>query len=498
MTAIATQSWTTPVAERRFIDRHGRHIATAFAVLGALALVTVVFWYEAVRIGATCLDGPPSSSIGSGTCSWRGGIDEYLYERTLFGMDHQRSLNLPRWILAAFGVADLGVAATLFRRSRRFGAAGIVSGAIPRLGIGPATQATKHEMHVTVERGRAGRTVTISGTGRASTTAPFFFDHDPDRGGPTLAALMARPKRRLARRGRSAIETYGSRLFDALLPEPLRSAYRAALAEAIQDDARLRIVLNLDDQTADLPWEYLYDDERASFLALSNDTSLLRTVVDSSSTRPPQPIDELRVLVMTCSPTGLDALDTASELDRIETKLAPYGDRVHVRPVHGETFEDLRLALDDFAPHVFHFVGHGHWDTDADDGALAFVDSHGGHQPVTGRELGVLLNRPGLRLALLNSCDGARTSQQDRFAGVATSLVAQGVPAAIGMQYRIDDDAAAAFGSEFLAALVDVRSVDAALTAARIAVYTSRNATEWGTPVCTTRVPVDDLITWLD
>lgn len=461
-----------------------------------LTLVAAAFLYYRHQVGAICGDGWVSQSSGQGTCSNHQAIAERLYERTLLGIDHEHWLNVPRWVSGSIGLVNLAAAGALFWWRLASGAS--LDGTESQTAILLASGSNKHELHITVGPSPAGRIVTVTHSSGASATAPFFFDHDPDRGGPTLAALLATPNRRLGRRGRPAIEVYGARLFNALLPEPLQGSYRSARAKALQADARLRIVLNLDGKTADLPWEYLYDSERASFIAMSNDTSLLRTLIDSAATRPSQPVDQLHVLVMTCSPAGLEPIDTASEMNRIEKQLAPHGNRVQVRPVHGETFEDLRLALDDFAPHVFHFVGHGHWDASVDDGALAFCNNHGAHEPVTGRELGVLLNRPGLRLALLNSCDGARTSQQDRFAGVATSLVAQGVPAVIGMQYQIDDRAAAAFGSEFLAALVDTRSVDAALTTARVAVYTSRNATEWGAPVLTTRVPVDDVFSWSD
>src|SRR3954463_10066004 len=42
-----------------------------------------------------------------------------------------------------------------------------------------------------------------------------------------------------------------------------------------------------------------------------------------------------------------------------------------------------------------------------------------------------------LRLAVLNSCEGARNSRTDPFAGTATTLVRQGsVPAVVAMQFE--------------------------------------------------------------
>jgi hypothetical protein len=94
-----------------------------------------------------------------------------------------------------------------------------------------------------------------------------------------------------------------------------------------------------------------------------------------------------------------------------------------------------------------------------------------------------------LRLAVLNACEGARTSRADPFAGAAQSLVQQGVPAVIAMQFEITDQAAVVFTHEFYAALADSYPVDAALAEARKAIFAQGNDVEWGTPVLTMRAP---------
>jgi len=513
MTVTVLSPSTTPVST--FADptlvRRARRAAIVFGLVGIACLLTTVLLYFNETVGAICNDGWSSSSTGRGTCSSHDGIDEYTRVRTFFGLSEGSRFNVPRSAFATAGLVSVGLATVLARYALHRRTPTIDATSVARAstkvarGTSPAASAIAHdarlasgvmELTAKVTSGGAGRTVSITGADGSSTVSPFFFEDEPDRAGPTLAALLRKSKRRMAREERGAVETYGGRLFDALFPEPAHSIYRRELATAVQNDTRLRIVLDLDEQTADRPWEYLFDSERASFLAMSNDTSVVRMISDGSPTRPIEPVEQLRVLVMSASPSDLDALDVDAEVNRIEKRLQTLKDRALVRPVHGQTIEDLRLALNDFAPHVFHFVGHGTWDAELDDGALAFANSAGLHEPATGRDLGLLLVRSGLRLVLLNSCDGARTSRHDRFAGVASSLVAQGVPAAIGMQYAIEDDAAAAFGSEFLGALVSTQSIDAALTSARTAVYTARSAVEWGTPVFTTRVPVDEIIRW--
>jgi len=58
--------------------------------------------------------------------------------------------------------------------------------------------------------------------------------------------------------------------------------------------------------------------------------------------------------------------------------------------------------------------------------------------PTEADRIGILLHdHPSLRLAVLNSCEGARNSRNDPFASVASNLVRQGIPAVVAMQFEI-------------------------------------------------------------
>jgi CHAT domain len=83
---------------------------------------------------------------------------------------------------------------------------------------------------------------------------------------------------------------------------------------------------------------------------------------------------------------------------------------------------------------------------------------------------------------VLNSCEGARTSHVDPFSGVGTTLIEFGIPAVIGMQFEITDEAAIAFSASLYRALAQGLPVDAAIGAARCAIVAEREA-EFGTPV---------------
>ena len=75
----------------------------------------------------------------------------------------------------------------------------------------------------------------------------------------------------------------------------------------------------------------------------------------------------------------------------------------------------------------------------------------------------LLHDHESLRVAVLNACEGARTSKQDPFAGSAQTLVQQGIPAVIAMQFEIADDVASTFAHEFYGALADGYPIDAAV-----------------------------------
>ena len=148
---------------------------------------------------------------------------------------------------------------------------------------------------------------------------------------------------------------------------------------------------------------------------------------------------------------------------------------------------ELQRKLRHSEYHIFHYLGHGGFDEKADDGVLVLEDGNNRSRIVSGRTLGTILSdhRP-LQLAVLNACEGARTSGVDPFSGTAQSLVRQGIPAVVAMQFEITDDAAIAFAQEFYAAVADGLPVDAAIGEARRAIYGLGNDIE---SIAATRIP---------
>jgi hypothetical protein len=300
--------------------------------------------------------------------------------------------------------------------------------------------------------------------------------------------------RRLESPEMEAARAFGGRLFRAVFGGEVRSCLRSSLNEARQQGAGLRIRLRLADvpELVDLPWEYLYDSALDRFLVLSVDTPLVRYLDLPERIQPLALEPPLRVMAMISCPSDYPALDADQEWAKLKEALSDLEQRglVTVERLEEATLAALQRWLRRGEYHIFHFVGHGGFDEQARDGVLILEDEQGRGRPVSGRYLGTLLHdEHTLRLAVLNACEGARSSRSDPFAGTAQSLVRQGTPAVIAMQFEITDEAAIALAHEFYAALADGYPVDGALAEARKAIFGQENDVEWGTPVLYMRSP---------
>ncbi len=154
------------------------------------------------------------------------------------------------------------------------------------------------------------------------------------------------------------------------------------------------------------------------------------------------------------------------------------------------SLESLQHRLRRESYHIFHFIGHGEFDQALQEGVLILESENKRGHKVDSQFLGMLLHdHESLRVAILNACEGARTSRTDPFSGSAQSLVQQGIPAVIAMQFEIANDVAGRFAHEFYGALADGYPIDASLTEARKSIFAAGREVEWGTPVLYLRAP---------
>ena len=336
--------------------------------------------------------------------------------------------------------------------------------------------------------------VVSSPAGQAETVFPFPFDVKDLE---IFNLKVGQPRKGVRRVNSPEMELaqeYGTRLFKAVFGGEVYTSFRSSHDQARREGKGLRLQLRIKDQRlASLPWEYLYNPSLNRFLTLAVDTPVVR-YLDLPEPVLPFPVTlPLKILAVITSPKDLPPLDVEGEWQRLNQALAPLTGRgaAQVDRLKIPTLSALPSQLRSGGPyHILHFVGHGAFDERSQDGLLIFENEHGTSQPVNGQRLGTILhNHPSLRLAVLNACEGAHPAAEDPFAGVAHSLVQQGLPAVVAMQSAITDRAALIFSQEFYAAVAAGYPVDAALAEARVAIYADGNDIEWGTPVYFTRLP---------
>jgi len=292
-------------------------------------------------------------------------------------------------------------------------------------------------------------------------------------------------RRRIGTPEEQSVQSFGRALFEALLVGDVGAHYRMSLREARRQNKGLRLKLHVrPPELSTLPWEFVYDPQR-DYLCLSSMTPLVRYP------NVPQPIEQLtvapplRILGMVASPRGLSQLDVGHEkrlMEEVIKGLRAQG-LVQLSWLEGQSWRDLQRVMRQGPWHVFHFIGHGGFDPETEEGAIALADEEGRTHLLGATALARLLDdHYPLRLVFLNSCEGAKGSPRDAFSSVAATLVRSGAPAVVAMQYEITDRAAIEFSRSFYEAVADGLPVDAAVAEARTAISMASDL-EWGTPV---------------
>lgn len=350
-----------------------------------------------------------------------------------------------------------------------------------------------------IERGEEGYIARVLNcpAGEASTDFALPFSTLELENFVLRVGRTRRGRRRLESPEMEAAKIFGGRLFEAVFQGDVRGCFDSSLDTVRRQGLGLRLRLRLEaPEVADLPWEYLYNPALNRFLSLSVETPLVRYLSLPERIQPLAVTPPLRVLVMIASPSDYPALEVEREWQKLQigvSELESSG-RVVLERLEAATLSALQARLRKGGYHIFHFIGHGAFDERAQDGVLLLEDEEGRGRPVSGQYVGTLLHdERTLRLAILNACEGARTSATDPFAGTAQSLVQQGIPAVIAMQFEITDEAAITLAHEFYQAVADGYPVDAALVEARKAIFAQGNDVEWGTPVLYLRTPTGQI-----
>jgi hypothetical protein len=309
----------------------------------------------------------------------------------------------------------------------------------------------------------------------------------------TPAGAMRRPVTvRLARIERSDFEMgtdesferaaeVGRELARILLPEPVLGMLLQSIRYAAQQpDVGLRLRLCLDDELIDLPWECLYRSDlpgaatAAGFYLADGDLSLVREPASLPFGPAPSERAQRALFVGTLFDDGKDRWLTREEHDQLVEATAGIRDRVGFDFVAAGDTAAVDAAL--AGRHdIFHYAGHV--DESRAPASLVQVaqfDRSLGIQPyreamaqpapwTRADRLAPLLRAAGCRLAVFNACNSGHWSFMQ-------PLMAQSLPAAIGVQGTVMNDSALAFAAALYRALAVGLSLDEAVSQGRLAV----------------------------
>jgi hypothetical protein len=279
---------------------------------------------------------------------------------------------------------------------------------------------------------------------------------------------------------------FGGLLFETLFQGDVRRLYDEARSR--QRGRKLDLVLtSMIPWIAEKPWEFAYDTARASFLA-TEEIHFVRNVLTAVPAEPIVPCaGPLRILVVSAQPVGFGQLSIEQEVEVIRRGFEPLIEAglVTIDVLPRATPAGIHGYLSTGEYGIVHFIGHGVFDEEKQEGCLVFEDARGGEFRLGQRSVREIFGQRGVNLVFLNACQTGSGSRADFNKGVAQGLVSHGMPALVANQYSVLDSSATSFAQHFYWSLAQGRTLGESAREARIAVNYSMQGEliDWAVPV---------------
>ncbi len=278
----------------------------------------------------------------------------------------------------------------------------------------------------------------------------------------------------------ATLKEIGSRLYASLFTDPdaprdFTGEFLTAREMAASTGSGLGLHIHLDEaaELARVPWEALYLASDDLFLGIDTNSNIVRVLSPDRPGNPPSEVTPpVRLLVAIANPEGELAGGTeAADLEMRVAGLLEEGSSLYaVQTLPRATRRQLRSRIENWKPHIIHFIGHGGFD---DEKGLIFLHKEGNPEqrdPVDSAALRDLVRNDRPWLVVLNSCLSGTAARADPFGGAAQNLIRVDVPFVVAMQSPISDEAATCFSQSFYASLVRKESVATAVTRGRNAI----------------------------
>lgn len=295
------------------------------------------------------------------------------------------------------------------------------------------------------------------------------------------------------------MQTLGVQLWQWLFDGAIKRSLDQSLGIAMGQGNPLCLCLDIrDPDLIGLPWEIMQPQPGRQAMSLNDYIRFSRTTSDVDPLAEISLDPALKILLVLGEPDvpgdrdASDPLQLAAEADLLKRVLTGEGTSglgrstavpcqvdVLVRPRASE----LMKAIDRGRYNLFFYAGHG---VPAPDGGLIYLRAE---STLNGTELAQLLLQNQVKLAVFNTCWGARPDQQNQRtiarSSLAEVLLHHGVPAVIAMRDAIADEEALSFIQVFAQALAERHPVDRAVAIARQHLLTlyKFNQPAWTLPV---------------
>jgi len=292
---------------------------------------------------------------------------------------------------------------------------------------------------------------------------------------------------------REEMNALGSLLYETIFDGPVAQLFNKSLDE-IESPDRLRLQLIFDRDAfalASIPWEFLYRPDHTHsagyFFATHPRLVLSRYMPLEEDREDLQAVDgPLRFLVVVAKPKELGPVLETAVVEEIEKLCAESG--FGFRKLDNPPIEDFVRQLEEYKPHLLHFMGHGHYKPSEDQGELALLKpDRETVEWVTDATFATYFESAKPRLVVLHACEGGQIDFTSKFAGLAPKLIRQYIPAVVAMQYEVSNKTAIKFSKMFYKLLADREPIDGAVQQSRRQLtigdpnaYSNR---DFGTPV---------------
>ena len=305
--------------------------------------------------------------------------------------------------------------------------------------------------------------------------------------------------------GKEDLKVLGLHLYRLLFNKEIREKFDKAIESVEQNDSNLRLRLNLIfEESAKrfslLPWEFLYlpnnhNSLEGEFLAEKTDLILTRNLPRLNLLKlAPDPDDvPIRILIVSSHPTTSNgkSLDKIVDDDFIEYFKKLNSDNIVVKHltdpnlkqlqdfIHGAEDKDGN-KIEGFAPHIFHFIGHGeagkialkksledimssipedrrHLYTDGDEDDAEWIGGDG---------LTNIFKTVKPKFVFLNACNAAKSEYKGYnylSNSIAQELSNAKIPAVLAMQYEISNDDASNFAKKVYSEIIAGTPIDQAV-----------------------------------